>query len=147
MVEWKLEDWIGWYEQGDGNYFLGLFVENGRIKNEGDFQLKSALREIVGFYNLTLIVTPNQNVILKDVNPEDKHAIDTILKSKGVKADKKDWSKVRLLSMACPAMPLCGLATAEAERVMPDTVTRVENLLRRLRLHTPIVIRMTGEQD
>jgi len=144
LPTWKYEDWLGWHEQGDGNYFLGLFVENGRIKNEDGFNLKSALRDIVRLYNLPVVVSPNQNLILKNINPADKDAIEKLLMNAGVKFDSKDFSRTRLLAMACPALPLCGLATAEAERVMPDTVSRLEDMLRKLRIRTPITTRMTG---
>jgi len=34
--------------------------------------------------------------------------------------DAVDLSNVDRLSMACPALPLCGLAITEAERGLPD---------------------------
>ena len=39
-------DHMGWDEQGDGKWFYGLNVENGRIKDTPTMQLKTALREI-----------------------------------------------------------------------------------------------------
>ena len=44
LPEFKYEDFLGWNEQGDGKLFLGISVENGRIKDEGSFQLRTALR-------------------------------------------------------------------------------------------------------
>lgn len=91
-----------------------------------------------------MVVSPNQNVILKNINPADKKSIEDILIKNGVHYDRKDFTDTRLTAMACPAFPLCGLATAEAERVMPQTVTRLENLLSKLKLKNAITMRMTG---
>src|SRR5437879_13330054 len=47
--------------------------------------------------------------------------------------------------MACPSLPTCGLALAEAERLLPDLLTRIENLLAELGLKDEeIIIRVTG---
>ena len=47
--------------------------------------------------------------------------------------------------MACPALPTCGLALAESERVMPDIITAVEGLLAEFGLQDEeIAMRMTG---
>src|SRR5256886_10884918 len=40
----KQGDLLGWHRQTNGNYFLGLFVENGRIRDAEGYQLKSGLR-------------------------------------------------------------------------------------------------------
>lgn len=143
LKPWKYEDWLGWHEQGDGNLFLGLFVENGRIKDEGDFKLRSALRRIIDAYEFDMVVSPNQNIILKNITPEQKGGIEAILKEHSVKlATEYDTNK--RLSMACPAMPLCGLAVTEAERVMPDTVDRMNTLFAKHGVTVPITMRMTG---
>ena len=49
-------------------------------------------------------------------------------------------------SMACPALPLCGLAVTEAERSLPDMLPRLRALLTRLGLEDldGLVVRMTG---
>lgn len=143
LKQWKYEDWLGWHEQGDGNLFLGLFVENGRIKDDGDFKLRTALRRITDAYEFDMVVTPNQNVILKNISPSQKDGIEAILKEHSVKlADEFDLN--HRLSMACPALPLCGLATTEAERVMPNIVDRVTNLFSKLDVSLPVTMRMTG---
>jgi len=36
-----IEDHMGWHEQGDGKLFLGVNIENGRIKDAGDLRIKS----------------------------------------------------------------------------------------------------------
>lgn len=143
LIAWKYEDWLGWHEQGDGNLFLGLFIEHGRIKDEGSFKLRTALRRIIDAYEYDMVVTPNQNIILKNVLPTQKDGIEALLRDHGVKlADEYDTN--RRLSMACPALPLCGLATTEAERVMPSVVDRMNILFKAKGINVPITMRMTG---
>src|SRR5262249_8653665 len=40
-------DRLGWHPQADGNFFLGLFVENGRIHDVEGYRLKSGLRQVI----------------------------------------------------------------------------------------------------
>lgn len=143
LKPWKYEDWLGWHEQGDGNLFLGLFIEHGRIKDDGSFKLRTALRKIVDAYEFNMVITPNQNIILKDIAPFQREGIEAILRSHEVKlADEYDIN--RRISMACPALPLCGLATTEAERVMPSVVDRMSLLFNKMNVTVPITMRMTG---
>jgi sulfite reductase (ferredoxin) len=47
--------------------------------------------------------------------------------------------------MACPAMPLCGLAVTEAERTLPDINGRIRALLTKLGMpNETFIVRMTG---
>lgn len=143
LQPWKYEDWLGWHDQGDGSLFLGLFVENGRIKDEGDFKLRTALRRLIDAYGFDMVVSPNQNVILKNIAPNQKAGIESVLREHGVKlADEYHINK--RMSMACPALPLCGLATTEAERVMPSVVDRMNSLFAKMEVDVPITMRMTG---
>src|SRR6266480_1203584 len=57
------DDGMGWHEQGDGLLFYGLNVENGRIKDTPEMQLKSALREICETFRAPLRLTPHQSII------------------------------------------------------------------------------------
>jgi sulfite reductase (NADPH) hemoprotein beta-component len=137
-------DLYGWHQQFDGKWFLGLFVENGRIKDAGDYRLKTGLRRAVEQFRPQLRLTPSQNILLINVNPNDKDAITRLLADHGVAVDNQAGI-VRLASMACPALPTCGLALAESERVMPDVITRIERLLAEIGLaNEEIIIRMTG---
>ena len=43
-----------------------------------------------------------------------------------------EWDGLDRLSMACPALPLCGLAVTEAERALPDVNTRIRAMLTRV---------------
>jgi sulfite reductase (NADPH) hemoprotein beta-component len=137
-------DLYGWQQQFDGKWFLGLFVENGRIKDAGDYRLKTGLRRVAEQFRPQLRLTPSQNILLINVNTNDKEAISRLLAEHGVAVDNQA-GVVRLASMACPALPTCGLALAESERIMPDVITRIERLLAEIGLAgEEIIIRMTG---
>ncbi len=137
-------DLFGWHEQHNGNTFLGLYVEAGRIKDTEKYQLKTALRKIVEQFRGELRLTPSQNLILTDVKPGDREAISGILGAHGVQVENQA-TIIRRASMACPALPTCGLALAEAERFLPDLLTRIEQLLGEVGLKDEeIIIRMTG---
>ena len=69
---------MGWHEQGDGNWFFGISVENGRVKDEGAFQLKTALREIMQQLNVPMRLSANHNIILYEILPEHKETVKNI---------------------------------------------------------------------
>jgi len=144
IADWKYNDWMGWWEQGDGKLFYGLHVDNGRVKDEGSFRLKSALRAITDKYNLDMIISPTQSIIIKDILPADKSAIESLLVEHGIKL-LEDIDPLARLAIACPALPLCGLAQTEAERRMPEYLDRIRSLLDKMSLaDEEILIRMTG---
>ena len=97
-------DLYGWHQQFDGKYFLGLFVENGRIKDAGDYRLKTGLRQVAEQFQPELRLTPSQNILLVNVNAKDKDAITRLLAEHGV-AVENQAGVVRRASMACPALP------------------------------------------
>ena len=138
------QDFLGWHEQGDGKLFLGISVENGRVKDEGDFRLKTALRLLTDKFARPMRLTPHQNILIYDINPADQAEIQQILKAHGIQAVEEIDTLVRY-SMACPAMPTCGLAVTESERALPGVLERVRSLLSKLGLTDEhFVIRMTG---
>jgi len=144
LPEWQYFDFLGWQEQGDGNWFVGISIENGRIKDEGNFRLKTALRQIVETFHLPMRLTPHQNLILHEIQPAQKPAIQEILTQCGIPAEMEIAPLVRY-SMACPALPTCGLAITESERVMPAVLERIRLLLNQLGLgEEQPIIRMTG---
>jgi sulfite reductase (ferredoxin) len=144
LPEFKYEDFLGWHEQGDGKLFIGISVQNGRIYDNGSLKLKTALREIEQTFALPIILTPHQNLILADVDPSQKDEVQTILTHNGIKSETEIDTLVRY-SMACPALPTCGLAIAEAERALPGILERVRILLKKVGLADEhFVIRMTG---
>jgi sulfite reductase (ferredoxin) len=144
-ADFKYLDFLGWHEQGDGKMFLGISIVNGRIKNDGDVKLRTALREIIQQYQIPMRVTPHQNVLIYDINPADRAKIDEILITHGVEPDPAKIDTLVRYSMACPALPTCGLAVTESERISPSVNKRFRVLLTELGLpDEQFVIRMTG---
>jgi sulfite reductase (ferredoxin) len=145
LPDWKYQDFLGWDEQGDGKLFYGLHVENGRVKNEGSFQLKTALKVIIERFQLPMRLTANHNIILYEIEPKDQQAIESILKEHGIVTNIAEIDPLTRYSMACPAWPTCGLAITESERILPSVIDRIRALLNRLGLEKEeFVIRMTG---
>jgi sulfite reductase (ferredoxin) len=145
LPEFKYEDFLGWQEQGDGKLFLGISIDNGRVKDEGTFQLKTALREIVEKFNLPIRLTPHQNLIFCDIAPENQAAMQEILDRCGIVSDPSQIEPLFRYAMACPALPTCGLAITESERAIPGILERVRSLLDKLGLQDEhFVVRMTG---
>lgn len=144
MADWKYNDWMGWWDQGDGKLFYGLHVDSGRVKDEGSFRLKTAIRVITDKFNLDMIISPTQSLIFRDISPSDKPAIEAIFADHGITA-LEDIDPLARLAMACPALPLCGLAQTEAERRMPEYIERIRTLLDNMDLSDEeILIRITG---
>ncbi|MCF8565525.1 NADPH-dependent assimilatory sulfite reductase hemoprotein subunit [Alicyclobacillus tolerans] len=145
LVWQSFEDHLGWHLHGDSSQgFLGLFIANGRIKDEGDYKLKSVLREIVREYRPTIHLTTQQNLILEGIAESDRPAVEKRLREAGLPL-VDDLSALRKNAMACPAMPTCGLAIAESERALPTVLPQLEGLLARYGLaDEPIAVRMTG---
>jgi sulfite reductase (NADPH) hemoprotein beta-component len=141
----KQGDLLGWHQQTNGNHFLGLFVENGRIRDEEGYQLKTGLRRVIERFQPQVRLTPSQNILLVNIRPEHRADIKQLLSEHGVSVHNNAFSRTRLASMACPAMPTCGLALAESERTLPAILTSVEGLLAELRIpEEEIIVRMTG---
>ncbi len=136
-------DAIGWRQGPDKKWHLTLFVENGRIKDRGGMSLRTALREISKMGGVDFVLTGNQNLILANANAKTKGKIEAILKEGGVSIATS--SGMRRNSMACVALPTCGLALAESERFLPELISALEDVLDKAGLRDDdIVIRMTG---
>jgi len=144
-VTWvRSDDLLGWHEQGDGRWFYGQRVLNGRVRNAEGVAVRTALREIASDLQIHYRLTPNQNVYLIDIAPETRPLVDAILIRHAVPRPDS-FRGLRRLAMACPALPTCGLAVSEAERVLPRVVDSLQVLFDELGLgdETP-TIRMTG---
>ncbi len=138
------DDHIGWHEQGDGRWFYGLNVENGRIHDTDTLQLKTALREICREYRPALRLTAHQSILFTDIKESDRSAYEQILRQHKVKLSD-EISNVRRWSMACVAWPTCGLAITEAERVLPSIIDQMEVELAKIGLAgDTFTVRMTG---
>jgi len=143
--ELKLNDYLGPWDQHDGKRFYGVWVQNGRIRDfEGGPQYKTAFRKIVQRFQPTVILTPNQSVLFADLDPEAIEPLEAILAEHDVKRFN-ELSGIRRYSMACPALPTCGLALSESERYLPDLLDEMEPIFAAYGVEDePITIRMTG---
>ncbi|XP_042514765.1 sulfite reductase [ferredoxin], chloroplastic-like [Macadamia integrifolia] len=141
LPEWEFKSYLGWHEQGDGNLFCGIHVDNGRVAGAK----KKALREIIEKYSLNVRITPNQNLILCNIDPSWRRPISTVLAQAGL-VDPSYVDPLNLTAMACPAFPLCPLAITEAERGIPDILKRVRAVFDKVGLQydESVVIRVTG---
>ncbi|MTT31770.1 assimilatory sulfite reductase (NADPH) hemoprotein subunit [Terrilactibacillus sp. BCM23-1] len=136
-------DHYGWVK-GNGKWHLTLFIQNGRVVDTQDYKLKTALREIAKVHTGDFRMTPNQNLIIGNVTQEMKPIIEKLVKEYGL-TDGKQNSALRRNSMACVALPTCGLAMAESERYLPSLIDKLELILDEAGLREEeITIRMTG---
>lgn len=136
-------DRYGWIES-DGKWHLTLFVENGRVKDFDGYPLMTGLREIAHVHTGEFRLTANQNLIISNVTENNKAKIDALVEKYGL-TDGKENSALRQNSMACVALPTCGLAMAEAERYLPVLVGKIEETLDEAGLRDEeIIIRMSG---
>ncbi|MBV8491916.1 MAG: NADPH-dependent assimilatory sulfite reductase hemoprotein subunit [Alphaproteobacteria bacterium] len=144
MRPFEVPDHLGWHEQGDGKLYLGLPIASGRIVDGGGARLRSALREIVQRFRCDPILMPSQDIILSEIRPEHRSDIETVLRAHGV-ALAEELLPVERWALACPALPSCGLALTEAERVRDDIVGAIAARLRRWGLEQErLSIRITG---
>ncbi len=138
-------DYYGWHKNEHGKWYYTPFVENGRILDDEQVSLKSALLEVAKTGKANFRFTGNQNVIVSEVAQEDKEAINKILEEFKIIEHTDTASAIRKNSMACVALPTCPLALAEAQRYMPAFITEIEKLLSKYNLSDEnIIIRMTG---
>ena len=139
-----VDDHIGWHEQGDGNWFLGINIENGRIKDEGALRIKTGLRTILEKYGMDTRLTPLQSVILCDIAPDQKAEVNQLLREHGIK-QAEELTLLRRYSIACPAWPTCGLSITESERALPGILDEMEVELAKFGLIKEVIsVHMTG---
>lgn len=133
-------DRFGWVEDHEGNFHLNLFIEGGRVRGKA----REGLRRIAEIHDGDFRLTGNQNLIIARVMPEKRPEIESLLEEFGL-LDSHQQSALRLNSIACVALPTCGLALAEAERGLPGVISDLENVIEDTGLrHDAITIRMTG---
>lgn len=136
-------DTFGWQKDEKGLNHFTFFIENGRIEDTPDFQMKTGLREIAKIHKGEFRLTGNQHLILSNAADEDLPALKKLMKQ--YKLDNIQFSGLRLSSSACVAFPTCGLAMAESERYLPVLITKLEDCLEEAGLRQDsIVMRMTG---
>jgi sulfite reductase (ferredoxin) len=140
MAPFAVPDHLGWHEQGDGKLYLGIPVSSGRIVGE----IRTALREIVSRFRCDPILMPSQDIILSEIQPEDRDNIASVLRENGVRL-AGDMLPAERWALACPALPSCGLALTEAERVRDGIVAAIETRLRLYGIEDErLSIRITG---
>ena len=134
-------DRYGWTEGPTSH--LTLYIESGRVRDfASGAQMLTGLRRMASLHDGDFRITPNQNLVIANVAEPNRSEIERIASDHGLLAPR---SGLRRNSMACVALPTCGLALAESERYLPDLVLALEE---RLATHgiekDDIVIRMTG---
>jgi sulfite reductase (ferredoxin) len=145
QVRWDtVSDLLGWHQQGDGKLFCGIWIQEGRIKDAEGVNTRSAFAKIAREFGFPVRLTTNCNLIFYNIDPAQKAAVDTILIEHGIQRSD-DLTPVRQLAQACVALPTCGQALAESERVFPGVLDKIEEIMADLGLsEEPILIRMTG---
>ena len=156
-LQWSnTHDHLGWRRQIDGRWSLGVRIASGRIEDpvaqaaEGGSDLRngvpvrSAIRAVIEKYAPGVRFTPRQDVLFTDIERADRGGVIALLDEYGVAA-VEELAPVERFALACPALPTCGLALAEAERALPDLLNSVRFELAALGLGGEAVhIRMTG---
>jgi sulfite reductase (NADPH) hemoprotein beta-component len=139
------KDYYGWEQNHEGKWYYTVFVENGRILDKETAALKTSFLEIAKTRKANFRFTCNQNVIISDVQEDDKKEIDFILKKFGILTHTDNASAIRKNAMACVAFNTCPLALAEAQRYLPSLIDKIEPLLLKHSLEKEeIILRMTG---
>ncbi len=128
MPALEIPELLGWHEQGDGLLWLGIPVPSGRITDAGGVSLRTSLREILGQWGMDPVVTAQQDILLTNIAPHDRAAIEQNLRDHGVVLSESLTPLARW-ALACPALPTCGLALTEAERVRAPILVQVEQAL------------------
>ncbi|MBV8375468.1 MAG: NADPH-dependent assimilatory sulfite reductase hemoprotein subunit, partial [Verrucomicrobia bacterium] len=144
-VRWNtVSDIFGWHQQGDGKLFCSLWIEEGRIKDTDGLKWRTAFRTLAEEFGLPVRLTTNCNIIFHDIEPALQEKVTKVLTANGI-PKPEDLTETRRLAQACVALPTCGLALAESERVFHLVLDKIDNLLREFGLsEEPILIRMTG---
>ncbi len=139
-----VDDYMGWREQGDGKLFVGVNIENGRVLDDQERRIKTGLRAILEKYRMPVHLTALQSLILCDIDPAAQADINAMLQEHGI-LPAEAYSPSRRFAIACPALPLCGLAITESERIMPDLLDQLDAELTRQGLQEEVVsVHMTG---
>ncbi len=135
----KLEDYLGWHKQSKNLYFVGIPLLSGRLKGK----LKEDLSKLIKKYQLEIRLTPNQDILLCNIGAYQRLSIKRELEDVGISSPGSP-KQLERHALACPALPLCGLAITEAERTLPEVLERVQGELSELNIDKSILIRMTG---
>lgn len=137
-------DRYGWQEGENGQWHLGLYIESGRLWDDTTSLKQTGLREIAQIHTGEFRMTCNQNIIIANVDANQRAHIDALVRQYSLDGYTAQ-SGIRRHSLACVALPTCGLAMAESERYLPDILPRLEALLSTHHLqHEEISLRLSG---
>lgn len=137
-------DRYGWLKTENEKWHLTLYIHSGRIIDSPQSTLFSGLLAIADIHQGEFRITGNQNLIISNIAPETKQQIESLISQHGISFGAVE-TPARLNSVACVAFPTCSLAMAEAERYLPDLISKIEAILEQYNLlDQPINIRMTG---
>jgi sulfite reductase (ferredoxin) len=141
---WGYDNHLGWREQGDGKLFVGVHVAAGRVVDAPGSPVRSGLREIVRKFRPQIRITAQQNVLFCDLDPAVRDEVESMLEACGL-STRRPLTPLVQESMACVAMPTCGLALAESERALPQILSMIQAELVRVGLGgEDVVLRITG---
>jgi sulfite reductase (ferredoxin) len=145
VLKLSVPDLLGWHEQGNGRSWLGVPVAAGRIADfDGGPALRTALRLIAERFAPGFTLTPQQDVLLTDIARDDRQAVEDILRAHGVTLAEQ-MTPMAQYALSCPALPTCGLALTEAERMHPEIVGGIDRLLVKYGLsQRRVSVRITG---
>ena len=137
-------DRYGWIQGEDKQWHLGLYIESGRLDDTDGKLLLTGMREIARIHKGEFRLTCNQNLVISNVASKDRARIDKLVKEYGLDGYLQQ-SGIRRHSIACVALPTCGLAMAESERYVPILLPKLEALLASHHLtDAPILLRLSG---
>ncbi|MFM7267697.1 MAG: NADPH-dependent assimilatory sulfite reductase hemoprotein subunit, partial [Cyanobium sp.] len=134
-----LHDYLGWQRQGDGLWFVGLPLLCGRLEGER----KAGLRRLIETYQLEVRLTPNQDLLLCNIGAPQRSTLKRELAALGF-ASPEETTLLSRHAIACPALPTCGLAITESERILPEVLERLEAQFQALGIERQVLVRMTG---
>lgn len=132
--------YLGWHKQSQpGLNYVGVWVENGRVRDFDKWRFRTGLRAVVEKYRPSVRLTAHHRVVFANIKDADVAGVQAILDAHNIPSG--NVAPIRRLEMACPALPLCGLALAEAERELPNIIENIEKLGHG---DADVIIRMTG---
>jgi len=146
----RATDYLGWHQQGvdsEGQavWFVGIPVLAGRVKDFDETRrIRSGLRTVVEQYRPGVRLTCQQNVYLSGIRDVHRFAVAALLREHGI-SEPAQLPPVLRYAMACPALPTCGQAITESERIMPQVVAEIQAELNQVGLRDEVVhLRTTG---
>ena len=150
LVWTRSNDYLGWHRQGvDGEgrpvWFVGVRIISGRIKDfNAERRVRTGLRTIVERYRPEVRLTCQQNLYLSGIRDDDRAGVAALLREHGI-AEPEALPPVLRHAISCPALPTCGQAITESERIMPEVVAEIQAELNAVGLKNDVVhLRTSG---